>query len=139
PLATPEPDFSARVPPPVPEAPLPAGRRAVFFDVENTSHSGHIERVIEHLALDRVGRRTEFVAVGNWRVIGPDTARLLARHGAQLVHSAPSAGVKDWSDLRIAVSAGVWLAADRHWDEIEIMSCVSALYAVGVVANALRT
>src|SRR2546430_16289079 len=67
PLATPEPDFSARVPPPVPEAPLPAGRRAVFFDVENTSHSGHIERVIEHLALDRVGRRTEFVAGGEWR------------------------------------------------------------------------
>jgi len=137
PLATPEPDFSARVPPPVPEAPLPAGRRAVFFDVENTSHSGHIERVIEHLALDRVGQRTEFVAVGNWRVIGPDTARLLARHGAQLVHSAPSAGVKDWSDLRIAVSAGVWLAAARPGDELEIVSDDRAFDAVGDVATAL--
>src|SRR5438093_2190385 len=137
PLATPEPDFSARVPPPVPEAPLPAGRRAVFFDVENTSHSGHIERVIEHLALDRVGRRTEFVAVGNWRVIGPDTARLLARHGAQLVHSAPSAGVKDWSDLRIAVSAGVWLAGARPGDVLEIVSDDRAFDAVGDVAAAL--
>jgi hypothetical protein len=137
PLATPEPDFAARVPPPVPEPPLPATRRAVFFDVENTSHSGHIARVIDHLALDRVGLRTEFVAVGNWRVIGPDTARLLARHGAQLVHSAPAAGVKDWSDLRIAVSAGVWLAAARPGDVLEIVSDDRAFDAVGDVAAAL--
>ena len=44
-------------------------------------------------------RRTDFIAVGNWRVIGHDTGRLLARHGAQLVHSAPAVGVRDWSDL----------------------------------------
>ena len=44
----------------------------------------HIGRVIDHLALDRVGTRTDFIAVGNWRVIGHDTGRLLARHGAQL-------------------------------------------------------
>jgi hypothetical protein len=139
PLATPEPAFAARVPPPAPEPepPLPASRRAIFFDVENTSSPGTIARVIEHLAIDRLGRRAEFVAVGNWRVIGQDTGRLLASHGAQLVHSAPSAGVRDWSDLRIAVSAGVWLAAARPGDVLEIVSDDRAFDAVGDVAAAL--
>ena len=137
PLATPEPVFAARVPPPAPAAPLPTNRRAIFFDVENTSSAGHIARVIEHLAVDRAGWRTEFVAIGNWRVIGQDTARLLARHGAQLVHSAPSTGVRDWSDLRIAVSAGVWLAAARPGDVLEIVSDDRAFDAVGDVATAL--
>jgi hypothetical protein len=137
PLATPEPAFAARVPPPAPAAPLPANRRAIFFDVENTSSAGQIARVIEHLAVDHAGSRTEFVAIGNWRVIGQDTARLLARHGAQLVHSAPSTGVRDWSDLRIAVSAGVWLAAARPGDELEIVSDDRAFDAVGDVATAL--
>ena len=95
PLAAPEPAFAARLAPPAPEPPLPASRRAIFFDVENASQPRQVTRVIEHLAIDRLGRRIEFVAVGNWRVIGPDTARLLARHGAQLVHSAPSTGVRD--------------------------------------------
>ena len=81
--------------------------------------------------------RTEFVAVGNWRVIGHDTARLLARHGAQLVHSAPSVGVRDWSDLRIAVAAGVWLAAARAGDVIELVSDDRAFDAVGDVASSL--
>src|SRR5256885_11451346 len=102
-LETPEPVFATRVPPPVPERRRPTTRHAIFFDVENTSHPAHIERVIERLAIDHLGRSTEFVAVGNWRVIGHETARLLARRGAQLVHSAPSTGVRDWSDLRIAV------------------------------------
>src|SRR5438552_9314723 len=137
PLATPEPVFAARVPPPAPAAPLPTNRRAIFFDVENTSSAGHIARVIEHLAVDRAGWRTEFVAIGNWRVIGQDTARLLARHGAQLVHSAPSTGVRDWSDLRIAVSAGVWLAAARPGDVLEIVSDDRAFDAVGDVATGL--
>ncbi len=136
-LATPERIFASRVPPPAPEPPLPASRRAIFFDVENASQPGRIARVIDHLAIDRLGRRTEFVAVGNWRVIGQDTARLLARHGAQLVHSAPSTGVRDWSDLRIAVSAGVWLAAARPGDVLEIVSDDRAFDAVGDVAAAL--
>lgn len=137
PLATPEPAFAARMAPPAPEPPLPASRRVIFFDVENTSQPGRIARLIEHLTTDRAGWRTEFVAVGNWRVISQDTARLLARHGAQLVHSAPSAGVKDWSDLRIAVSAGVWLAAARPGDVVEIVSDDRAFDAVGDVAAAL--
>src|SRR5204863_125976 len=87
--------------------------------------------------VDRAGWRTEFVAIGNWRVIGQDTARLLARHGAQLVHSAPSTGVRDWSDLRIAVSAGVWLAAARPGDVLEIVSDDRAFDAVGDVATGL--
>jgi hypothetical protein len=137
PLATPELAFAARVPPPTPEPPLPANQRAIFFDVENASQPGRIAQVIEHLAIDRLGCRTEFVAVGNWRVIGHDTARMLARHGAQLVHSAPSTGVRDWSDLRIAVSAGAWLAAARPGDMLEIVSDDRAFDAVGDVAAGL--
>jgi uncharacterized membrane protein YgcG len=137
PLSVPEPAFAERVPEHEPARPLPSTRRAIFFDVENTSRAEHIARVISHLAVDRVGRRTEFFAVGNWRVIGHDTARLLARHGAALVHSAPSVGVRDWSDLRIAVASGVWLAGARPGDMIEIVSDDRAFDAVGDVAASL--
>jgi hypothetical protein len=132
-----EPVFANRVSPAPPDRPFPSSHRAIFFDVENTSRAAHIARVIEHLAVDRVGRRTDFVAVGNWRVIGHDTARLLARHGAHLVHSAPSVGVRDWSDLRIAVAAGVWLASARPGDVIEIVSDDRAFDAVGDVSTSL--
>ena len=125
------------MPPPTPSLALPANRRAIFFDVENASQPGRIAQVVEHLAIDRLGCRTEFVAVGNWRVIGHETARMLARHGAQLVHSAPSTGVRDWSDLRIAVSAGAWLAAARPGDVLEIVSDDRAFDAVGDVAAGL--
>src|SRR4029450_8371247 len=124
-------------PPRARPGPRPPPRPAIFFDVENTSHPGHIERVIERLAIDHLGQSTEFYAIGNWRVIGHETARLLARHGAQLVHSAPSTGVRDWSDLRIAVSAGVWLAGAHPGDVIEIVSDDRAFDAVGDVAAAL--
>ena len=137
PLATPELAFAARVPPPTEAQPLPANQRAIFYDVENASQPRRIAQVIELLAIDRLGFRTEFVAVGNWRVIGHETARLLARHGAQLVHSAPSTGVRDWSDLRIAVSAGAWLAAARPGDVLEIVSDDRAFDAVGDVAAGL--
>ena len=133
----PEREFVARALPPEADRPLPAARRAIFFDVENTSRAEHIARVIDHLAVDRMGRRTDFVAVGNWKVIGLDTARLLARHGAQLVHSAPSVGVRDWSDLRIAVAAGVWLAGARAGDVMEIVTNDRAFDAVGDVAAGL--
>jgi hypothetical protein len=132
-----EPIFADRMSPAPPDRPFPTAHRAIFFDVENTSRAAHIARVIEHLAVDRVGRRTDFVAVGNWRVIGHDTARLLARHGAHLVHSAPSVGVRDWSDLRIAVAAGVWLASARPGDVIEIVSDDRAFDAVGDVSASL--
>jgi len=139
PLAEPELAFAARAAarPAEPERPLPTTRRAIFFDVENTSRVQHISRVIDHLAVDRLGRRTDFIAVGNWRVIGHDTARLLAGHGAQLLHSAPSVGVKDWSDLRIAVAAGVWLGTARPGDVLEIISDDRAFDAVGDVATSL--
>jgi hypothetical protein len=138
PAATsPEPSFAARVPPPAPARPFPSVRRGVFFDVENTSRAEHVARVLAHLALDRVGTSTELVAVGNWRVIGHDTARILARQGAHLVHSAPAVGVRDWSDLRIAVAAGVWLAAARPGDTIEIVTDDQAFDAVGDVATSL--
>jgi hypothetical protein len=136
-VSVPEPVFAARIPEPEPERPFPSTRRAIFFDVENTSRAEHISRMIEHLAVDRLGRRTDFIAVGNWRVIGHDTARLLARHGAQLVHSAPSVGVRDWSDLRIAVGAGVWLASARPGDIMEVVSDDRAFDAIGDVASSL--
>ena len=136
-LSSPEARFAARVLPPEPERPLPARRRAIFFDVENTSRPEHISRVIDHLAVDWSGWRIDLIAVGNWKVIGRDTARLLARHGAHLIHSAPSVGVSDWSDLRIGVTAGVWLAGARHGDIIEIISNDRAFDAVGDVAASL--
>src|SRR5262249_43968226 len=127
----PEPGFAAHILPPEPPPSRPSRRRGVFFDVENTSRAGDISRVLVHLALDWEEWTTQFTAVGNWRVIGHDTARLLAQHGASLVHSAPSVGVRDWSDLRIAVSAGVWLAGARPGDVIEIVSDDQAFDAVG--------
>jgi hypothetical protein len=135
--ATPERAFAGRVRPPAPPPPLPTGRRAIFVDVENSSRADHIGRVLDHLAIDRADRRVDLIAVGNWRVIGADSARLLARRGAQLVHSAPSTGVRDWSDLRIAVSAGVWLGSGRPGDLIEIISDDRAFDAVGDVAAVL--
>ena len=135
--ATPERAFAGRVRPAAPPTPLPTGRRAIFVDVENSSRADHIGRVLDHLAIDRADRRVDLIAVGNWRVIGADSARLLARRGAQLVHSAPSTGVRDWSDLRIAVSAGVWLGSGRPGDLIEIISDDRAFDAVGDVAAVL--
>jgi len=135
--ASPERVFAGRVKPAAAPAPLPTGRRAIFVDVENSSRADHIGRVLDHLAIDRADRRVDLIAVGNWRVIGADSARLLARRGAQLVHSAPSTGVRDWSDLRIAVSAGVWLGGGRPGDLIEIISDDRAFDAVGDVAAVL--
>jgi hypothetical protein len=136
-VSAPEAIFAARVPPPLPPRPAPATRRAVFFDVENTSRAEHIARVLEHLRLDWISQATELVAVGNWRVVGHETARLLAQRGAHLVHSAPATGVRDWSDLRIAVAAGVWLASARPGDAIEIITDDQAFDAVGDVATSL--
>ena len=136
-LSTPEVAFAARALPPEPERPVPARRRAIFFDVENTSRPEHISRVFDHLAVDWSSWRTELIAVGNWKVIGRDTARLLARHGAHLIHSAPSVGVSDWSDLRIGVAAGVWLARARPGDVLEIITNDRAFDAVGDVAASL--
>jgi hypothetical protein len=135
--AAPEPAFAARVSPPEPPRPLPVSRRAIFFDVENSSRVEHIARLLDHLAIDRMGQTTEVVAVGNWKVVAQDTARLLAHHGAHLVHSAPSTGVRDWSDMRIAVTAGVWLAGARAGDIVEIISDDQAFDAVGDVAACL--
>jgi hypothetical protein len=54
-----------------------------------------------------------------------------------LVHSAPVGGVKDWSDLRIAVAAGVWLSGARPGDRIDIVSDDRAFDAVGDVATSM--
>jgi hypothetical protein len=137
PVSAVERTFAARVPPPEPERPRPPGRRAIFLDVENTSRAQHLAHVIDHLGVDPWNRRTELVAVANWRVVGHEAARLLAARGAHLVHSAPSTGVRDWSDLRIAVAAGIWLASARPGDIIEIVSDDRAFDAVGDVAASL--
>jgi hypothetical protein len=136
-VTQPELVFAARADVAEPPRPLPAVRRGIFFDVENSSRPEHVAYVLDHLALDWTDRRTEFVAVGNWRVVSVETARLLARRGAQLVHSAPSTGVRDWSDLRIAVAAGAWLASARPGDSIEVVSDDQAFEAIGDVAASL--
>jgi hypothetical protein len=115
----------------------PTTRRVIFLDVENTSRPQHLAHVLDHLALGYQHAIEELVAVANWKVISHDCARLLAQRGAQLVHSAPSTGVRDWSDLRIAVSAGIWLAAAGPGDTIEIVSDDRAFDAVGDVAASL--
>src|SRR5690349_12442593 len=84
----PEVEFAARVPEPEPERARPARRRGIFVDVENASRASRIEAVLGALGIDRTSARVDLVASGNWRVIGNETARLLASKGAQLMHSA---------------------------------------------------
>ena len=136
-ISAPELVFAARRPEAAISRPLPAVRRGIFFDVENSSRPEHVAAVLEHLSIDRGHHLTDLLAVGNWKVASPETARYLAQRGAQLIHSAPSTGVKDWSDLRIAVAAGVWLAGARPGDTIEIITDDQAFDAVGDVAAGL--
>jgi hypothetical protein len=110
------------------------GLRAVFFDVENSSRPEHVAAILDHLGLV-LASGVELIAMGNWRVVAPGTARLLAARGATLLHSAPAPGVKDWSDLRIAVAAGMWLGASRAGDVLEIVTDDQAFDAVGDVAS----
>ena len=112
----------------------PGTRRIVFFDVENSSRAEYIARILEYLELDPRTENTKVIAMGNWRVVGCETAELLARRGAELVHSAPMPRVKDWSDLRIAVAAGVWLGDAAPGDVLEIVTDDQAFDAVGDVA-----
>lgn len=133
----PEINFSARVPSIPPDRPWPTRRRAIFIDVENTSRPGRVTEALDAMRIDHATATTDIVASGNWRVIGNETARLLAGKGAQLVHSAPKTGVRDWSDLRIAVGAGVWLASARPGDRLDIVSDDKAFDAVGDVAATL--
>ena len=109
-------------------------RRAIFIDVENTSNEAELISVIEELKIDRAARPTEVMAVGNWRSVGQGAARTLAKLGAQLVHSAPTTGVRDWSDLWIAVTAGRWLGTASPGDVLEIVSDDRAFDAVGDAA-----
>lgn len=111
-------------------------RRAIFIDVENTSSEAALFEVIESLKIDRREQTVELTAVGNWRTIGPLIARRLGALGAQLVHSAPARGVRDWSDLWIAVAAGCWLGQASAGDVLEIISNDRAFDAVGDAAAA---
>jgi hypothetical protein len=135
--SAPEATFAARVPPPPPDRPRPTSRRAIFLDVENTSRPQDLAQIMDHLAVNHRDAATDLVAVANWKVVSQDSARMLARMGAHLVHSAPSTGVRDWSDLRIAVAAGIWLAGARAGDAMEIVSDDRAFDAVGDVAATL--
>jgi hypothetical protein len=110
-----------------------ARRRAIFFDVENASRATHIAAMLEHLGLPD-GGNSHVSAIGNWRVVSVETSHLLSRAGATLIHSAPVVGVKDWSDLRIAVDAGRWLGDARAGDVLEIISDDQAFDAVGDLA-----
>jgi len=109
-------------------------RRTIFIDVENTSGEAALIAALDQLEIDRTAMPTELVAVGNWRVIGQHVARLLAQRGARLLHTAPATGVKDWSDLSIAVAAGIWLGRARAGDQVEIVSADRAFDAVADAA-----
>jgi hypothetical protein len=111
-------------------------RRAIFIDVENTSREEDLFTVLDGLKIDRGAQSTELTAVGNWRAVGQTAARRLAALGAHLVHSAPARGVRDWSDLWIAVAAGCWLGQARPGDVLEIVSDDRAFDAVGDMAAA---
>lgn len=111
-------------------------RHAVFIDVENTSSEHSLVAVLDALSIDRAARPTELFAVGNWRAVGQQLGRRLGALGAQLVHSAPARGVRDWSDLWIAVAAGCWLGQSRPGDTLEIISNDRAFDAVGDAAAA---
>jgi hypothetical protein len=113
-----------------------APRRAIFIDVENTSSEEGLAEVLESLRIDRATQPTELTAVGNWRAVGQRLGRHLASLGAQLVHSAPALGVRDWSDLWIAVAAGCWLGQAAPGDVLEIVSNDRAFDAVGDAAAA---
>lgn len=116
--------------------PRTTARRAVFVDVENTSSAASLLEVIDSLQIDRTSRTVELFAVGNWRVVGQHVGRELAALGAHLVHSAPARGVRDWSDLWIAVAAGGWIARANPGDVLEIVSNDRAFDAVGDAAAA---
>src|SRR5438094_8225630 len=115
---------------------VPAGgsRRAIFIDVENTSSEAALLGALDQLVIDHTTVPTELVAVGNWRVIGQHVARMLAQRGARLLHTAPATGVKDWSDLSIAVAAGIWLGRAQPGDRIDIVSADRAFDAVADAA-----
>jgi len=118
-------------------APVVGPRRAVFIDVENTSSDAALSRVLDDLKIDLMGGATEVVAIGNWRVVGQQLGRSLARRGAHLLHSAPAMRVPDWSDLWIAVQVGIWLGGSRPGDTLEIVSHDRAFDAVGDAAARL--
>ncbi len=117
------------------DAPRNGPRRAVFIDVENTSSEIDLIRVLEDLKIDRT--TTDLTAVGNWRVVGQQLGRMLAQRGAHLVHSAPAPRVPDWSDLWIAVTAGMWLGRAAPGDALDILSDDRAFDAVGDAAARL--
>jgi hypothetical protein len=112
-------------------------RRTIFIDVENTSHVAELERAIDKLDIDRIRENTQVIGVGNWRLIAQRLGRDLAALGAQLVYSAPVSGVRDWSDLWIAVSAGIQLGHSSPGDILEIVSNDRAFDAVGDAAAGL--
>jgi len=93
-------------------------------------------RVLESIPIDRHAQATQLIAVGNWRTVGQRLGRRLAALGAELVHSAPATGVRDWSDLWIAVAAGCWLGTAGAGDVLDIVSDDRAFDAVGDAAAA---
>jgi len=103
-----------------PPARLP--RRLVLIDVENASNDADLVRIVGELNIDRAAQQTEVLAAGNWRIISSQVARYLASIGAHLLHTAPTPGVRDWSDLRLAVDAGVWLGHSTAGDQLDIVS-----------------
>lgn len=121
-----------------PAAPPPRlPQRAIFVDVENTSNESTLLPALAALNIDFAAQPTQLHAVGNWRSVGQGLGVRLARMGARLIHTAPVSGVKDWSDLWIAVAVGCWLAKAVPGDTLYILSDDRAFDAVGDLAAAV--
>ncbi|HYD50287.1 MAG TPA: NYN domain-containing protein, partial [Terriglobales bacterium] len=134
--ARPKKAVAPRRKPTVEPQPAPRPRRAIFIDVENTSSENELIKVFEHLEIDHIANPTEITGIGNWKALGSRFARTLGRYGAQLVHTAPTTGVRDWSDLWIAVNVGRWLARATPGDSLDIVSDDRAFDAIGDAAAA---
>lgn len=120
--------------PPAPRLRLP--HRAIFIDVENTSNENTLLPVLTAMNIDFAAQPTQLHAVGNWQSVAQRLGVRLATMGAQLLHTAPVPGVKDWSDLWIAVVVGCWLGKAIAGDTLEIVSDDRAFDAVGDAAAA---
>lgn len=104
--------------------------------MENTSNENTLLPVLTAINIDFAAQPTQLHAVGNWQSAAQGLGVRLARMGAQLVHTAPVPGVKDWSDLWIATAVGCWLGQAAAGDTVEIVSDDRAFDAVGDAAAA---
>ena len=118
-------------------APTHPPRRAIFIDVENTSSEDDLLRGARGVEASTAARNppssprsaTGAPSASAW----PPPRSASARSSCT---ARPATGVRDWSDLWIAVAAGCWLGEAQPGDVLEIVSNDRAFDAVGDAAAA---